>query len=207
MPTRLLFAQLALALAAGSAMAQDVHLYRADETVDPHDVAAVLDASGSNTPRIKMRSLKLLDESPVAQAPAAEQGAGTSAGPITTAIPGVAAPLRARTSSLALLVQFAFDSADILPAARTQLDALAAGIHLLPASQTVLIEGHTDAKGSARYNEELSRRRAQSVKRYLVAMHGIEPARLRTVGLGDYVPLPGRDRYAAENRRVQFRGE
>jgi len=39
----------------------------------------------------------------------------------------------------------------------------------------VVIEGHTDATGSPRYNELLSQQRAQSVKRYLVAMHGIDP--------------------------------
>src|SRR5438034_4779343 len=96
---------------------------------------------------------------------------------------------------------------NILPAARPQLDALAAGIRLLPAAQAVRIEGHTDAAGSDRYNEQLSQKRAYSVKRYLVAMHGIDPERLHAVGLGEYAPLGGRDPYAAEQRRVQFRGE
>ena len=45
------------------------------------------------------------------------------------------------------------------------------------------------------------------MKRYLVAVHRIEPARLRAVGLGKFAPLPGTDPHAAENRRVQFRGE
>jgi len=85
--------------------------------------------------------------------------------------------------------------------------ALAQGIRLLPAIRSVMIQGHTDAVGSDFYNEELSQRRALAVKRYLVATHGIDPSRLRTMGVGKYEPLPGRDPFAPENRRVQFRGE
>jgi outer membrane protein OmpA-like peptidoglycan-associated protein len=117
------------------------------------------------------------------------------------------APTRARPSALSLPVQFGFDSAEILAPARQQLDALAEGIRMLPALQSVVIEGHTDAIGSDHYNEQLSQRRAQAVKRYLVAAHQIDPARLRAVGLGEQIPLRGTDPHAAENRRVQFRGE
>ena len=106
-----------------------------------------------------------------------------------------------------LPVPFAFDSADILPQAKPQLDAIAEGIRLLPATQKVVIEGHTDGVGSDAYNDELSQRRAQSVRRYLVATHGIDAARLQAEGLGKSNPLPGRSPLAGENRRVQFRGE
>jgi outer membrane protein OmpA-like peptidoglycan-associated protein len=125
------------------------------------------------------------------------------------AAPEAAAPpaARPRPSALSLPVQFAFDSADILPAARQQLDALAAGIRMLPELQSVVVEGHTDANGPEHYNGQLSQRRAQAVKQYLVAVHRIEPARLRAVGLGEQAPLRGLDPYAGENRRVQFRGE
>ena len=71
----------------------------------------------------------------------------------------------------------------------------------------MLIEGHTDAVGSELYNESLSQRRAQSVRRYLVTMHGIDASRLEAVGLGEHSPLPGHGPLAGENRRVQFRGE
>jgi outer membrane protein OmpA-like peptidoglycan-associated protein len=53
----------------------------------------------------------------------------------------------------------------------------------------------------------LSQRRAQSVRRYLLATHGIEGSRLQAVGLGEHNPLPGRGPQAGENRRVQFRGQ
>jgi outer membrane protein OmpA-like peptidoglycan-associated protein len=208
-----------LALLAGGAAAQDVRLYRADEAVDPHDVARILDTSPPPAPVMKMRSLRLLDD-------AAANTLGGSAAPqqLAAATPQpaadsyaadagkpVAAPShpveRVKAKALALPIQFAFDSANILPAARRQLEALAEGIRMLPAIQSVVIEGHTDARGSEAYNDQLSTRRAYAVKRYLVTVQGIDPGRLRAVGMGKYAPLSGRDPYAPENRRVQFRGE
>jgi OmpA-OmpF porin, OOP family len=189
MARRTFIAPLLLALAAGSALAQDVRLYGAGESVDPRDVAKILEAKP-----MKMRSIRLLDDTPSSQA--AQQPAGATAD-----------PSRIRSAALALPVHFAFDSAEIQPSARPQLDALAEGIRMLPTIQAVVIEGHTDAVGSDTYNEQLSQRRAQAVKRYLVAAHGIEATRLRAVGMGEYAPLQGRDPTASENRRVQFRGE
>jgi len=179
---------LTLVIASAAALAQGVRLYVPGEVVDPREVANILNPSASDAPAIKMRSIRVVDD--VGAAAATAQVANV-----------------ARATALSLPVQFAFDSADILPAARAQLDALAQGVRLLPPTQGVVIEGHTDANGTPRYNEQLSKRRAQSVKRYLVAMHGIDPARLKPVGLGMELPLPGRDAFAPENRRVQFRGE
>ncbi|HJW11971.1 MAG TPA: OmpA family protein [Albitalea sp.] len=188
-----------LALCASHAMAQDVRLYSQSEAVNPQDVARILDQS---KPAFKMRSLRLLDDGPAAKPYQSEQVA--TAG--DAAAPAGASAEPARPAALALPVQFKFDSAEILPSARQQLDALAEGIRLLPATQRVVIEGHTDAVGSPHYNEQLSERRAYSVKHYLVAVHGIAPERLQAVGLGAYGLLPGRAPYAPENRRVQFRG-
>ena len=210
MARRLLLANLMLALVAGSAMAQEVRLYRAGDAVDPREVATILGQPTAGAPAMKMRSIRLLDDA--SSAPAAQPQQVAAATQIAAAAPadsGAGEPpvARSRVSALSLPVQFAFDSAEILPSARHQLDALAEGIRLLPAVQSVVIEGHTDAAGPELYNEQLSQRRAYAVKRYLVAAHGIDPARLRAVGMGEYAPLAGRDPYAAENRRVQFRGE
>ena len=164
------------------AHAGEVKVFRNSEVVDPTEVARILDHSVP----IKMRSLRLLDDGAAA---------------------AVAARQAARPQALSLPVPFAFDSAEILPSAKPQLDAIAAGIRLLPADQRVVIEGHTDNVGSEQYNDELSQRRAQSVRRYLVATQGIESSRLQAVGLGEHDPLPGRTPQAGENRRVQFRGQ
>lgn len=172
------------------AHADEVKVFRGSDAVDPSEVARILD----RTP-IKMRSLRLLDDAP------------SSAVAGTSAAAAVVAREAAGPTALSLPVQFAFDSAEIAPAAKAQLDAIAAGIRMLPTTQKVVIEGHTDAVGGEHYNEGLSQRRAQSVHRYLVAAHGIDAARLQVVGLGQSAPLPGRNPNAAENRRVQFRGE
>jgi len=173
------------------AHAGEVKVFRGSETVDPTEVARILDRS---TP-IKMRSLRLLDDAPAGSAAA------------TAAAAAIAASDAARPSALSLPVPFSFDSAEILPSARPQLDAIAAGIRMLPPNQKVVIEGHTDAIGTEQYNEQLSQRRALSVRRYLVSMHGIESSRLQAVGVGERDPLPGRSPLAGENRRVQFHGE
>ncbi|HEX6019870.1 MAG TPA: OmpA family protein [Burkholderiaceae bacterium] len=163
------------------AHAGEVKVFRASEAVDPGEVARILNSGAP----IKMRSLRLLDDGPAA----------------------VVASDAARPSALSLPVPFAFDSADILPQAKVQLDAVAAGIRLLPPTQKVVIEGHTDALGSEAYNDDLSQRRAQSVRRYLVATYGIDASRLQAEGLGKQDPLPGISPLAGENRRVQFRGQ
>ncbi len=116
------------------------------------------------------------------------------------------APTAAPAQALSLQVRFGFGSAEIADVARPQLDALAAGIRMLPAERAVLVEGHTDVIGSDAYNRELSHRRAEAVKRYLSAAHGIDPDRLLTAGFGKSRMIAGLDPTAAENRRVQFRG-
>jgi len=70
---------------------------------------------------------------------------------------------------------------------------------------TLEVQGHTDNKGAAAYNKDLSNRRAHSVMKYLAA-HGVTPARLTAAGYGMERPLV--DNASAENRalnrRVQF---
>jgi len=115
-------------------------------------------------------------------------------------------PAQGRADALSIPIRFEFDSSEVVPVARRQLDAIAEGIRHLPASRVVTIEGHTDAIGTDGYNLALSLRRAAAVKSYLVRVHGIDPARLKEVGFGRQKPLPGTRPEAAENRRVQFRG-
>jgi outer membrane protein OmpA-like peptidoglycan-associated protein len=182
----LMLSALSLAVNAG-----DIKVFRSSDTVDPGEVARILERSKP----LKMRSLQLLDD--------ASGGAVAT----TAAAAALSAAQAAGPSALSLPIQFAFDSAEILPSAKAQLDAIAAGIRMLPQTQKVVIEGHTDSIGTEQYNEQLSQRRALSVRRYLVATHGIESARLDAVGMGEYAPLPGRGPAASENRRVQFRGE
>jgi outer membrane protein OmpA-like peptidoglycan-associated protein len=66
----------------------------------------------------------------------------------------------------------------------------------------LLIEGHTDKKGTAAYNMELSKRRAEAVKDYLVKEMGVPADRLETVGKGFAEPANPGNPSAPENRRV-----
>ncbi|APX74905.1 Photosystem I P700 chlorophyll a apoprotein A2 [Achromobacter insolitus] len=107
-------------------------------------------------------------------------------------------------------VLFDFDKTAIRPAAEPTLRDIASLIKSSSAG-TVTIEGHTDAKGSASYNKDLSLRRAQAVAQWL-ASHGVDKSRLAVKGLGDTQPVQS-NRLAngadnpqgrAQNRRVEF---
>ena len=70
---------------------------------------------------------------------------------------------------------------------------------------TVQVVGHTDSDGSSSMNQDLSLRRAQSVKNYLI-QHGIAPDRLSTSGMGESSPIASNStpQGKAENRRIDF---
>lgn len=70
----------------------------------------------------------------------------------------------------------------------------------------ISIEGHTDNKGTKDYNLELSKRRAQSVKEYLIDQ-GINPNRLEAIGFGDTMPAFANtgEKNMSQNRRVEIR--
>lgn len=69
---------------------------------------------------------------------------------------------------------------------------------------SVEIAGHTDSRGSARFNKRLSQRRANAVKNYLIS-HGIEASRIRAVGYGEEQPIASNK--TAEGRRMNRRVE
>lgn len=64
------------------------------------------------------------------------------------------------------------------------------------------LEGHTDASGSASYNQTLSQRRADAVKARLIEL-GVSESRLKALGHGETKPKFG-DPYAPGNRRVEI---
>ncbi len=83
---------------------------------------------------------------------------------------------------------FAFDRADLTPAAKTRLDRDVIGKLATCASvEAVVVEGHADRIGSAQYNQKLSERRAGNVKTYLVSK-GADRNRIETLGMGKTVP-------------------
>lgn len=108
-------------------------------------------------------------------------------------------------------VLFEFDKADIRKAAEPTLEKVAALLAAYPKAK-VRIEGHTDAKGDAQYNQKLSERRAESVKKWLVAK-GAVAGQLSARGFGKTKPVApnakpdGSDDAEGrqKNRRVEIR--
>ena len=85
-------------------------------------------------------------------------------------------------------VLFEFDEAHLLPKAEEVLQKAAAYLKG-NAKGTIRIEGHTDSKGDAAYNLRLSRKRAESVRRWFSEKAGIESARMSAEGFGEKNPI------------------
>ena len=116
---------------------------------------------------------------------------------------GLGRNLKVEPARIDVTVNFDFDSARLRPESLPQLERLGAAMRT-DALQAFRfrIEGHTDAKGSDRYNEALSARRAQAVVDFLVSQ-GVGAQRLSPVGMGFSELLDTADPLAARNRRVR----
>ncbi len=101
-------------------------------------------------------------------------------------------------------VLFDFDKSDIRPDAAKALAQLATIIRAQPKGHARL-EGHTHSKGDDAYNQKLSERRAESVKKWLVEKEGIDASRLVTKGWGKTKPIAPNDTEAnrQKNRRLE----
>ena len=98
---------------------------------------------------------------------------------------------------------FDVNSDQIRAEAANNLRNLAASLDKFP-NTDLLIVGHTDATGTAEYNQGLSQRRAASASAYLAAQ-GVSAGRLRTAGRGELEPIATNDTDAGKllNRRVE----
>jgi OOP family OmpA-OmpF porin len=102
-------------------------------------------------------------------------------------------------------VQFGFDSAEILPASFGLLKEVADVFTKNPQIEKVQVEGHTDSTGAAGHNKELSQKRAESVRAFLVK-EGVKGTRLVAKGFGPDKPIADNttDEGKEKNRRVEF---
>ena len=103
-----------------------------------------------------------------------------------------------------LEIAFDYNSADISASSLPNVQALGRALSdpNLKGS-TFVVAGHTDAAGGERYNQDLSERRADSIKRYLVDRFGIASNDLVTVGYGKSKPKDPNAPMDPANRRVQ----
>lgn len=101
-------------------------------------------------------------------------------------------------------VLFASGKYELLPIARNKLDEVAKALSD-QGYKSIVVEGHTDSRGSESQNHLLSERRAEAVRAHLVS-RGIESSKISSVGLGESRPIA--DNSTAEgranNRRVEI---
>lgn len=174
----------AAALAAGAAQAQEKVMREGQVSekalIDALAPAAPDDAA-SDAPRT--RSFK-----------PALRPAGAAAGTAAAA----AQPGRA-----SILVTFVTGSAELTGDAKKALDVLAGAMKSDKlANVKFTIEGHADPRGSEDLNLRLSQSRAESVRGYLTASHGLAGERINAVGKGSSALMKPSEPAAPENRRV-----
>jgi len=102
-------------------------------------------------------------------------------------------------------VTFATDSASVAQSFHPVLTDVSRVLNRYEKT-TMLIEGHTDSTGDASYNQQLSERRALSVRNYLVG-EGVDQRRVTTIGYGESQPIADNSTAGGrqENRRVELR--
>ena len=115
----------------------------------------------------------------------------------------VPAPARKVIDRLTLHVNFDFDKSVIRKADLSELEKAVAFVKKYPDSK-VALEGHTDSRGTEKYNITLSQRRADAVKKYLVDK-GEKADRITTEAKGKGSPIADNktDKGRFENRRVE----
>jgi outer membrane protein OmpA-like peptidoglycan-associated protein len=103
-----------------------------------------------------------------------------------------------------LEINFDYNSADISAKSLPSVQALGRALSNPDLrGSTFVVAGHTDAAGGESYNQDLSERRADSIKRYLVDKYGITGSDLVTVGYGKSKLKDPANPMAEANRRVQ----
>lgn len=102
---------------------------------------------------------------------------------------------------------FKFGKSVLPDEARTQLDKMIADLQANPKAVWFEVEGHTDSKGDAKYNERLGLERAEQVKRYLYETHKVPLHKINVISYGESKPAASNKTKAgrAENRRVVVR--
>jgi OOP family OmpA-OmpF porin len=134
------------------------------------------------------------------------QSAAPAPAPLATAVPAPSVP-DACASALATRIEgvhFANDSSEITPQAGAALGDTVVVLQSCPEERASL-NAYTDSSGSDTYNQDLSQRRAESVRTYLIEQ-GIPESRIEAHGFGELNPVAdnGTPEGRAENRRVEI---
>jgi len=108
---------------------------------------------------------------------------------------------------ITLNVQFDFDKADIKPEFHNEIKAAADFLKKNAAGKDAVLEGHTDDRGEADYNQKLSQARAEAVMNYMVENFGIDANKISAKGYGESQPIADNSSEEGrfKNRRVVLR--
>lgn len=182
-------------------------------------VAPVLaqDASGMTAEELeamfKKQKTRGLVLAPAGQAPAAtepdpaatdvEAATDVAAAPEVVAADPATYVENDKDSAVNIQIKFDFDSAALRDDQKPKLASLCT-VMQSNADWVFRIVGHTDAAGTAEYNDRLSMLRAEEVARYISSSCGVAPERLQAIGVGKNHLANEADPRSEENRRVEF---
>ena len=139
-------------------------------------------------------------------------GATTSVVNLSVIVPPPPAPIKPspvvfrpeKEETVNLLIEFDFNKSMVKPEFYSNINAVGEFMQKYPTAE-ITIEGHTDSVGKKVYNQKLSQRRGEAVKKYIVNKFSIDAKRIKTVGYGETRPIDtnktAEGRYY--NRRVQ----
>ncbi|CAN5464465.1 hypothetical protein BH11PSE11_BH11PSE11_04020 [soil metagenome] len=162
---------------------------------------ALSSSSSESAPKSGIRTRGLsLGNSDAAKSESASPAASAPSAPARKQ--AAAAP---ETRALDLDIKFEFNSGRLNQDGKDVLDQLAEALksETLANTQSIVLEGHADAKGSAGYNKVLSLQRAQSARAYLASKHGIPGGKVKAVGKGSSEPVDAANPEDEVNRRVR----
>jgi outer membrane protein OmpA-like peptidoglycan-associated protein len=120
-------------------------------------------------------------------------------------------PAKGVIDRLTVHVNFDFNESNIKKSDESELQKAIDFVRKYPDAK-VELDGYTDSKGTAQYNQELSEKRAEAVKQYLIEKGGVDETRISTRGYGESNPIApnrtedGKDNPEgrAQNRRVEI---
>jgi OOP family OmpA-OmpF porin len=101
-------------------------------------------------------------------------------------------------------INFDFNKSVIRNIDKAEMQRAINFVRKYPVAQ-ITVEGHTDDIGTEQYNQSLSERRAEAVKKYLVKEGGIDETKISTIGYGESKPVTLND--TAEGRAANRRAE
>ena len=206
MQSRLFFIHTLVAAAVVAAIAASNSTFAQERLSGKPTKEQILQAlTPQQKPAIRTRGLSLgAPDAAVQEAPAQTSvAAGSAPAPAAVASASRAKPA---ARALDLEIPFEFNSDRLTQDGKDVLDQLGEALKSdqLSGASSVILEGHTDGKGSAAYNKVLSLKRAQSVKTYLSIRQSIPSSKLKAVGKGATELADPKNPDDAVNRRVRI---